>query len=213
MDIEVKALTPDLIDDYLDFFDNRAFTDHQEWAFCYCASFCIEPEADKAIDEAFEDSDKNTDLLHDLQRETAKRLVKEGKIQGYLAYLDDLAVAFCNANDKQGYPRHHWDEELNQFISQSGSGRVKTVACFTVASQYRGRGVAAALMKRVIEDAAADGYEAVEGYPRLLQDHEPFDYTGPQRLYEMFGFTTVASCRAADDGIWGQGCTIMRKQL
>ncbi len=41
MKIEIRPLSLDTAADYFDFFDNRAFTDHQEWAFCYCTFFHI----------------------------------------------------------------------------------------------------------------------------------------------------------------------------
>ncbi|MBL7137832.1 MAG: hypothetical protein ISS17_03550 [Bacteroidales bacterium] len=32
----IRPLNPDLIFDWLDFFDNRAFTDNPFWKSCYC---------------------------------------------------------------------------------------------------------------------------------------------------------------------------------
>ena len=34
--IEIKKLTPEFCDKWLGFFDGIAFSDHGEWAFCYC---------------------------------------------------------------------------------------------------------------------------------------------------------------------------------
>jgi hypothetical protein len=36
MDIEIKKLSPALLQDYLSFFDQVAFTDNEEWAGSYC---------------------------------------------------------------------------------------------------------------------------------------------------------------------------------
>ena len=38
MNIIIRQLTPELNDDYLDFFDNRAFTDDNPNGPCYCTS-------------------------------------------------------------------------------------------------------------------------------------------------------------------------------
>ena len=38
MNITIKRLTPELNKDYLDFFDNRAFTDDNPNGPCYCTS-------------------------------------------------------------------------------------------------------------------------------------------------------------------------------
>ena len=32
----IRALTPELLDDYLSFFDNDAFADNPGWGHCYC---------------------------------------------------------------------------------------------------------------------------------------------------------------------------------
>ena len=39
MVIETKALTPDLVEDYIDFFDHRAFSDGSPYYPCYCNAF------------------------------------------------------------------------------------------------------------------------------------------------------------------------------
>ena len=36
MEIKIKSLEPELIDDFLYFFDNVAFTDNPDWSVCYC---------------------------------------------------------------------------------------------------------------------------------------------------------------------------------
>jgi len=36
MNINIKKLSPQFIEDYLYFFDHRAFCNHPEWAGCYC---------------------------------------------------------------------------------------------------------------------------------------------------------------------------------
>ena len=35
-EIIIKPFSPDLSDDYLNFFDNDAFADNPDWAGCYC---------------------------------------------------------------------------------------------------------------------------------------------------------------------------------
>ena len=39
MEIEIRALTPALEDEYFDFFDNRAFSDGSPYYPCYCNAF------------------------------------------------------------------------------------------------------------------------------------------------------------------------------
>ena len=46
MELDIRPLTPDLLVDYLDFFDNVAFADHPAWGQCYCLAFHFEPAWD-----------------------------------------------------------------------------------------------------------------------------------------------------------------------
>ena len=36
MSIEIRKLTPELVEDWLGYFDGIAFGDHGDWALCYC---------------------------------------------------------------------------------------------------------------------------------------------------------------------------------
>lgn len=187
MTIDIKPLTPDIAGDYFDFFDNRAFTDHAEWSCCYCTWFHMDRSHEQKIGEAVK-SDGGTDALRRALRETAKKFVREGTLKGYLAYADDVPIGWCNANDKAAFNRFDLDAEVSGFI-RGNEDNVKSVTCFTIAPEYREKGIATALLKRVVQDAKAEGYSAVEGYSRLHDEREAFDFTGPVRLYEKAGFT------------------------
>ena len=48
MEIEIKKLTPDMADEYLRYFEEVAFTDHDEWANCYCLESHLPREENEA---------------------------------------------------------------------------------------------------------------------------------------------------------------------
>lgn len=55
MNLEIKPLTPELADDYFDFFDNRAFSDNSPEGPCYCTRFQMTKEEEKvAINDQIE---------------------------------------------------------------------------------------------------------------------------------------------------------------
>lgn len=56
-----------------------------------------------------------------------------------------------------------------------------------IAPGYRGRGIAKAVMERVLADAKEEGYSYVEGYP-FSDTERGYQYRGPVRLYEKYGF-------------------------
>lgn len=56
---------------------------------------------------------------------------------------------------------------------------------------HRRKGVARALLARVLEDAARGGIRAVEAYPSSRARTEGGHFHGPLALYESFGFRRV----------------------
>ena len=90
MNIEIKPLTPNLSSAYLEFFDNRAFSDDNPMGPCYCnAAIMSSEEIGKMVSE-FGNDCKGT-----LRRYAVKQLAEE-KIFGYLAFDGDFPIGWCN---------------------------------------------------------------------------------------------------------------------
>ena len=192
--ITIKHLTAELNDDYLDFFDHRAFTDDNPNGPCYCTS----PNQDKEEIQRMIGEFK-TFGVKDTLRKYAAEMLSKNKIQGYLAYDGKLAVGWCNAADMDSYIGF-----VPEFARKNACGKTISVVCFEIAPEYRGMGIASALIDRVCEDAKAGGYAAVEGYAKVSDRRNDFDYQGPVRLYQKAGFTEAAR---------ENGQVIMRKVL
>ena len=47
MQISVCKLTPELLDDWLSYFDKDAFSDNEEWCGCYCMCYHWDRELEK----------------------------------------------------------------------------------------------------------------------------------------------------------------------
>jgi len=197
MNLVIKPLTPDLNPAYLDFFDSRAFSDNNPMGPCYCnAAIMSSEELDKMVSE-FGDDCKGT-----LRRYAVEQLAEE-KIFGYLAFDDDIPVGWCNAGDMKRYPVSH-HQAIPDFARENVFENILSVICFAIAPECRGKGVATALLERVISDAIAQGFTAVEGYVNTKYAGKYWDHTGPARLYEKFGF--VESAKQGDKAV-------MRKEL
>ena len=173
-DIEIKPLTPALIADFFYYFDNVAFTDHPDWSQCYCMAFHWKREWDDEPERSF--------------GEWAFDLINDGLAQGYLAYSDGKVIGWCNSNDKSNYAalKHNVNPEL---LTDNEDIKVKSVVCFLVAPELRGKGVATKLLERVCEDAAADGYDYIEGYPLFGECDMYAAHHGTVALFEKCGFT------------------------
>ena len=192
--IIIKPLIPELNDDYLDFFDNRAFTDDNPNGPCYCTSPNQDEENIKQMASEFKIFG-----VKETVRKYAVEMLNENKIQGYLAYDGDLSIGWCNAADMESYVGF-----VPEFARENICGKTVSIVCFEIAPEYRGMGIASAFIDRVCNDAKSNGYIAVEGYAKLSDKRNDFDYQGPIRLYEKAGFVEVAR---------ENGQAIMRKVL
>ena len=192
--VTIKRLTPELNADYLDFFDHRAFTDNNPNGPCYCTSpNQNEEEIQQMVSEFKTYGIKNT------LRKYAVEMLNRNKIRGYLAYDGELAVGWCNAADTESY-----NGFVPEIARKNTCGKTVSIVCFEIAPVYRGTGIASALIDRVCNDARSEGYMAVEGYPKLSDNRNIFDYQGPVRLYQKAGFTEAAR---------GNEQVVMRKVL
>lgn len=190
MNITFKKLTPELADEYLYFFDHMAFTDHEEWSLCYCLESHLSKEENHAIW-----SDKAA------RRERAAELIRAEIMQGYLVYDGELVMGWCNAGDKIGYGPVIADE--GHYTMKLREGVVKIIYCIEITPAYRGKGIAHLIMEKVCEDAKAEGYSFVEGFPFADKSLE-YQFHGPYHLFERHGFTCL--------GEKGRFC-IMQKSL
>ena len=190
MALTIKKLTPALVDDFLHFFDHDAFSDHDEWAGCYCLESHISQEENQ---QTWGDFDK--------RRKMAEEFVLQGVMTGYLIYDGNAVIGWCNAGDKLGYtPVCAYEPFLTDGHE---AGKIKLIYCFDIIASYRGRGVARMLIEHILAEARQEGYRYVEAHPSTDRDF-PYQYHGPLALYEKFGFETI---RELD---W---CYIVRKTL
>ena len=192
--ITIKQLTPELNADYLDFFDNRAFTDNNPNGPCYCTSPNQDEESIKQMVSEFKDFGIKQTL-----RKYAEEMLKMNMIHGYLAYDGDLSVGWCNAADIDSYAGF-----VPDFARENTCGKTISIVCFEIAPEYRGKGIASAFIEKVCQDARLKGFVAVEGYAKLSDKQNEFDYQGPVHLYQKAGFIEVMR---------KDGQVVMRKEL
>jgi GNAT superfamily N-acetyltransferase len=172
--LTIRRLVPELVSDYLAFFDGVAFSDNPDWSGCYCYFYHHDPAAG--------DWGKRTGPEN---RACASRLIAEGRLKGYLAYSEGRVVGWCNANDKSAYALLAAQPELQD----KGQTRVCAVVCFAVAPELRGCGIAGRLLERVCEDHRQCGYDyIVEAYPRKEAAGSAANYHGPLSMYQAAGF-------------------------
>lgn len=187
MDIEIRKLTPELSDDYIRFFDKTPHSEKpdDDECKCYCVWWCSDDYEGK---EYITTSQAK-------RKEYAIQCIKTNNIQGYLAYSDDKVVGWCNANTKAKCLKCFcWRRFMGSVpTEESSSGiQVKSVFCFTIAPEMRRKGVANLLLERACQDAAKDGFDFVEAYPRKKFFNEAKDCMGPAGMFRKNGFVVYA---------------------
>jgi GNAT superfamily N-acetyltransferase len=183
MNIEVRKLLPDLVDDYLDFFDNSAFCDGSEFAGCYCVWYHWTDELEK------ERSKCSDDMKKCFKRNLVINLIKQKRLNGFLAYLNGKVIGWCNADLKQNYDRLSYKNNPDLWIEHNGE-KVMSIVCYIVSPNMRGNGVATELLKAVCKEAAENRYDYIEAYPGINEDGSPH-YHGTYSMYEKQGFKLI----------------------
>jgi GNAT superfamily N-acetyltransferase len=171
MDISIKSLSPDLLNDFLFFFDNMIFTEHPDWSICYCFSFHFTGTKEQWNKEE--------------NRASAIKFINEGKMTGYLAFSKGNPVGWCNANNRLNYQRlmKYYD------LVDNPDDTVCSVVCFLIHPDYRRRGVAQKILERICNDYRALNYDYIEAYPGKGALTSEGHYNGPLPLYERLDFT------------------------
>lgn len=83
---EIKKLNPTLINDYINFFDNEAFSDGSEYEGCYCTWYHWTGELEN-------ERAKCTGTKKEcFKRNMAIDYIKQGRLKGYLAYYGNQVV-------------------------------------------------------------------------------------------------------------------------
>jgi GNAT superfamily N-acetyltransferase len=173
--IEIRNFSKDLIDDYFNFFDNVAFTDHEDWSWCYCTFYHTD------------DSEwgKFAELKKENLRNYALHLINSNILHGYLAYNENKVVGWCNAGKKTNFKRlklikDFWDVN-------DDDEKIKSIVCFIIAPEMRRKGIATKLLDYIYFDTKEEGYTCIEAYPR--DGKNCFEiYHGPYKMYERNGF-------------------------
>lgn len=198
MQLTIKRFSPELKADFFDFFDNRAFGDNSPYYPCYCDVYYLTPkDVRNGTSKRAAELGGGKEGLRLALRESAERLINSGIMQGYLAYDGNLAVGWCNAGDKSKYtragdlnPAHRSKDDL--YFENIVPNETFCTICFEVAPEYRGKGIAKAMLLRALKDAETEGYKYFEGYPKAKDGFSALDFTGPMGLYLSAGFSEVS---------------------
>ena len=169
MDIEIRALTKDLKDDYLYLFDNMIHKENPDWSKCYCNDYHFLGDVESCTREN--------------SREMIIDRINENELQGYLVYKEDKPIGWCNVNNRLNYQRLLRDYEL----IDNPDDKICSVVCFLIHPDYRRKGITQKIIERVISDYSNTDYDYIESYPKK-GDSNASNFKGPMELYKRNNF-------------------------
>jgi len=215
MEIQIRKMTPALVEDYFKFFDEIAFADHPEWG---CDCYCCFYHAASAKEWEAQTGAQNKAL--------AREMILAGTLTGLLAYADGLPAAWCHYEKKDllpgiktFYPKFLSENSENQepqaadtstaasvdrADSKSAGKSIAAIVCFTVAQGYRQKGIASMMLDFACRELTQDGTAIIEAYPMTASGSDEHNYHGPLSMYLSHGFTVYKEF---------EGNTIVRKVL
>ena len=119
-----------------------------------------------------------------------KALVEAGKPPGLIGYRGKVPVGWVSIGPREEYARLKRSPVMKAVDEQP----VWSVICFVVPAEYRGQGVAQALLTAAVAYAKKLGATLVEAYPvdKPVRSKDDYMWFGAKTMYDKAGFKEVA---------------------
>lgn len=123
-------------------------------------------------------------------RAALKALVDAGHPPGLIGYRGNVPVGWVSIGPREAYARLKCSPVMKPVDEQP----VWSVVCFVVPAEYRGQGVARALLQGAIAYAREQGGTLVEAYPvdKSGRSRDDSMWFGAKSMYDNAGFKEVA---------------------
>jgi len=170
--MDIRPFRPDLLDDWIAFFDGPAFADNPDWRGCWCRAYRFRGDME-AWDAACASGENRGAMIE---------AVRAGTVQGCLAYDGGRAVGWVQFGPRERFKGPYLGDPV------PGLG---AIVCFVVAATHRRRGVARALSRGACAAMARAGLTVVEACPLRDEAAGPAceQFHGPRALYLSEGFS------------------------
>lgn len=123
-----------------------------------------------------------------------KALVDSGRPPGLIGYQDKIPVGWVSLGPREDFAKLKRSPVMKAVDEQP----VWSIVCFVVPSQYRGQGVARALLDGAMAYAKKHGVKLLEAYPvdKPGRSNDDAMWFGAKSMYDAAGFVEVARRKA-----------------
>ena len=113
-------------------------------------------------------------------------LCDRGEYDGYLLYVDDAPVGWCQVGPRDRLTK------LTQQFKLPPDPETWAITCFLIAPAYRRQGLATYLLREVLRDLRRCGVHRIEVFPRRGKGLGGEDFwTGPEPMFCAAGFNVA----------------------
>lgn len=125
-----------------------------------------------------------------VNRTQLKTLVDAGRPPGLIGYRGNVPVGWVSIGPREDYAKLARSPVMKPVDDQ----RVWSVVCFVVPAEYRGQGVAQALLAGAVTYAKKQGAKLIEAYPvdKPSRSNDDYMWFGAKSMYDKAGFSEVA---------------------
>lgn len=123
-------------------------------------------------------------------RAALKALVDAGNPPGLIGYRGKVPVGWVSIGPREEYAKLKRSPVMKAVDEQP----VWSIVCFVVPAEYRGQGVAQALLDGAVAYAKEQGATLVEAYPvdKTTRSNDDYMWFGAKSMYDKAGFEEVA---------------------
>ena len=168
--VEIRKLCPELMQDFLLFFDGEAFADNPKWGFCFCQFLYVDHAKVNWSTRTVQEN-----------RAAACDRICNNRMEGYLAYRAGKPIGWCNAA-----PRTMMDSFGDE--PDPDAARIGQITCFVIAKPHRRSGVATSLLHAACAGLKAQGLQIAEAMPMAEASSDAQNHFGPLSMYLAAGF-------------------------
>lgn len=176
MELKIRPLNMDMAEAFTQYLSGLDFGHAPHWSTCFCRYYYTDCDMDTWRGRSGE-----------VNRAEALEEIQAGRMKGYLAFINDICVGWCSVNDLDRLIR--MKQELGPFCEGK---RTACICCFVIHPEYRGKGIARALLNQVIQDYRAAEYEGIIVAPFDNPSEPEKRYRGTWNMYLEAGFREFA---------------------